>query len=159
MNGSFGSFHFSLRLLMKYGGTNELAVYGVIATVTSLFQALYCGVGQAIQPLVSANCGAGNTVRIRSFWKMSLGTVIVLGVFFTAIGELLPVLSTYYLQSTMHDKMSMLIALLRSVIISGILIFVLPLFLDIGGVWLAMPISELVVAIFALCYIRKEAAL
>lgn len=174
--------------IMKYGGTTELAVYGVIATITSLFQALYCGVGQAIQPLVSANCGAGNKDRIKKFWKMSLGTVIALGVIFTAIGELLPipmvklfvnatpeviaatpnivrlyfmlfiplgitVLSTYYLQSTMHDKTSMLIAILRSVAVSGILLYILPMFLNINGVWLAMPISEFIVAVIALCYI------
>ena len=177
--------------IMQYGGTTELAVYGVIATITSLFQALYCGVGQAIQPLVSANCGAGYTERIKNFWKMSLGTVVVLGVIFTAIGELLPipmvklfvnatpeviaatpdivrlyfilfiplgitVLSTYYLQSTMHDKMSMLIAVLRSVVVSGFMLYILPMFFDINGVWLAMPISELIVAMFALCYISKR---
>lgn len=177
--------------IMQYGGTTELAVYGVIATITSLFQALYCGVGQAIQPLVSANCGAGYTERIKNFWKMSLGTVVVLGVIFTAIGELLPipmvklfvnatpevivatpeivrlyfilfiplgitVLSTYYLQSTMHDKMSMLIAVLRSVVVSGFMLYILPMFFDINGVWLAMPISELMVAMFALWYISKR---
>ena len=176
--------------IMKYGSTTELAVYGVIATITSLFQALYCGVGQAIQPLVSANCGAGYTKRIKSFWKMSLGTVVALGVIFTAVGELLPipiiklfvnatpevisatpnivrlyfilfiplgitVLSTYYLQSTIHDKMSMLIAILRSVLVSGFMLYVLPIFFGINGVWLAMPISEFIVAVFSLCYINR----
>ena len=177
--------------IMKYGSTTELAVYGVIATVTSLFQALFCGVGQAIQPLVSANCGAKQYGRTKSFLKMSLGTSVVLGVVFTALGEILPVqmvklfvdatpavtqaapaiirsyfwlfiplgitvLSTYYLQSTMNDKLSMIIAILRSVVISGILIYVLPLVLDITGVWVAMPISELVVAIVALCFIFRK---
>ena len=177
--------------IMKYSGTNALAVFGVIATVESLFQALFGGVGQAIQPLVSANCGAGNTERIKSFWKMSLGTVLVLGIVFTAIGELWPVpvvklfidatpdvisaapailrlyftlfiplgvtvLSTYYLQSVMHDKMSMLIAVLRSAAVSGLLIYVLPLFLKITGVWIAMPVSEAIVAVIALCYIHKQ---
>lgn len=177
--------------IMKYSGTTELAVYGVIVTVTSLFHALFCGVGQAIQPLVSANCGAGNTKRIKSFWNFSLRTVIILGIIFTAIGELLPVamvmlfvdatpdmidvtpaivrlffilfiplgitvLSTYYLQSIMHDKMSILIAILRSVVVSGLLIYVLPQFFHITGVWIAMPISEVIVAVIALCYISKR---
>ena len=174
--------------VMRYGGTTELAVYGVIASVGSLFQALFGGVGQAIQPLVSANHGAGNTERIQSFWKMSYATVLVLGVLFTCIGEFFPVrlvrlfvdatpevveaaptvvrlsyliylflgttvLSTYYLQSTMHDKMSMLIAVLRGIVIDGLLIFVLPVFLGINGVWLALPCSELIVAGIALWFI------
>ncbi len=177
--------------IMKYGGTVELAVYGVAATIASLFQALFCGVGQAIQPLVSANYGAKKRERVKQFWKMSLSTVFVLGVIFTAIGELFPaqivklfvdvtpeillaapgiirlyfiyflflgitVLATYYLQSTMKDRISMIIALLRSAIISTFFILVLPLVLDLNGIWLALPISEFSVAIFAMCYIYKH---
>ena len=177
--------------IMHYGDTNALAVYGVVATITSLFQALFCGVGQAIQPIVSANCGAMRTDRIKQVWKLSLFTVILLGVVFTAIGELFPeqivrlfidvtpdvvaaapgiirpyflvflflgvtVLSTYHLQSIMHGTMSMVVAILRSVVVSGLLLFVLPLRLDTLGVWIAMPISNLIVAIIALIYIRKR---
>ena len=177
--------------IMRYGDTNALAVYGVVATITSLFQALYCGVGQAIQPIVSANCGAMQADRIKQVWKMSLTTVIVLGIGFTSVGELFPtqivrlfmdvtpevltvapgiirpffllflflgitVLATYHLQSIMHGTMSMVIAILRSVVISGLLIYVLPLFVGILGVWVAMPISELIVAIIALIYIQKR---
>ncbi len=177
--------------IMRYGDTNALAVYGVVATITSLFQALYCGVGQAIQPIVSANCGAMQADRIKQVWKMALTTVIVLGIGFTAVGELFPtqivrlfmdvtpevltvapgiirpffllflflgitVLATYHLQSIMHGRMSMMIAVLRSVVISGLLIYILPLFMGILGVWVAMPISELIVAIIALIYIQKR---
>ena len=176
--------------IMRYGDTNALAVYGVVATITSLFQALYCGVGQAIQPIVSANCGAMQADRIKQVWKMSLTTVIVLGIGFTAIGELFPtqivrlfmdvtpevlvaapgiirpffllflflgitVLATYHLQSIMHARMSMMVAVLRSVVISGLLIYILPLFVGVWGVWIAMPISELIVAAVALVYINR----
>jgi len=177
--------------IMRYGDTNALAVYGVVATITSLFQALYCGVGQAIQPIVSANCGAMQADRIKQVWKMSLTTVIVLGIGFTAVGELFPtqivrlfmdvtpevltvapgiirpffllflllgitVLATYHLQSIMHGRMSMMIAVLRSVVISGLLIYILPLFMGILGVWVAMPISELVVAAIALFHLHSR---
>ena len=177
--------------IMRYGDTNALAVYGVVATITSLFQALYCGVGQAIQPIVSANCGAMQAERIKQIWKMSLTTVIVLGIGFTAVGELFPtqivrlfmdvtpevltvapgiirpffllflflgitVLTTYHLQSIMHGRMSMMIAILRSVVISGLLIYVLPLFVGILGVWVAMPISELIVAVIAMLYVHNR---
>lgn len=177
--------------IMRYGDTNALAVYGVVATITSLFQALYCGVGQAIQPIVSANCGAMQTQRIKQVWKMSLTTVIVLGIGFTAVGELFPtqivglfmdvtlevltiatgiirpffllflflgvtVLVTYHLQSIMHGRMSMMIAVLRSVVISGLLIYILPLVMGILGVWVAMPISELIVAVIAVLYVHNR---
>lgn len=175
--------------IMRYGDTTALAVYGVLAAIVSLLQSIYSGVGQAIQPIVSANCGAKQTDRIRRTWNMSLLTVVVMGIVFTALGELFPeqivrlfmdvtpevlaaapgivrpyflvflfmgitVLSTYHLQSTMHGKMSMVVAILRSAVLSGALMFMLPLFLDILGVWLAMPISELIVAVIALAYIK-----
>lgn len=66
------------------------------------------------------------------------------------------VLVTYHLQSTMHGVRSMMIVILRSVAISGLRLFVLPLLLGIQGVWLAMPVSELVVAIIAFVYIQKR---
>lgn len=177
--------------IMRYGDTNALAVYGVVATITSLFQALYCGVGQAIQPIVSANCGAMQADRIKQVWKMALTTVIVLGIGFTAVGELFPtqivrlfidvtpevltvapgiirpffllflflgitVLAAYHLQSIMHGRMSMMIAVLRSVVISGLLIYILPLVMGILGVWVAMPISELIVAVIAVLYVHNR---
>ena len=66
------------------------------------------------------------------------------------------VLATYHLQSIMHGTMSMVIAVLRSVVVSGLLLYVLPLFLDIVGVWIAMPVSELVVAVIALFYLHSR---
>lgn len=178
--------------IIKYGGNNALSVYGVVGTIASLFQALYCGVGQAIQPLVSSNFGAGKKERVQTLFRFSLVTVIGLGIIFTAIGELFPlaiiklfisatpeviaiaptiirtyftvflfmgitVLSTYYLQSIMKSKMSMVIAALRSLIIGELLLFVLPLFFGLNGVLLALPVSELIVTVIALTYIKKSA--
>ena len=50
--------------IMKYAGSATLAVFGVICTCASLFQALFCGVGQAAQPIISTNYGAGQNDRI-----------------------------------------------------------------------------------------------
>lgn len=175
--------------IMRYGSATALAVYGVVATVSSLFQALFNGVGQAIQPIVSANCGAGATDRMRHTWRLALTTVIGMGIVFAAIGLLFPtqmvrlfmdttpgviaeapgiirpyflvffflginIAATYYLQSAMHSKMSMVVGVLRSIVISGLLLIILPLLLNILGVWLAMPIAELIVTIIALVYTK-----
>ena len=176
--------------IMRYGDVNALAVFGLIASLATLFQSLFNGVGQGIQPIVSINYGAGQNDRIKQVWRMSFVTVIVMGIVFTALGELFPtqitqifidvtpevlavapsifrpyfllylflgitILSTYYLQATLHKTMSMIIALLRSMVLSVLLLYLLPLFLGILGVWLAMPVSELIVAIVALIYITK----
>lgn len=177
--------------IMRYSNSSALAVYGAVITISSLLQVVLCGVGQAIQPIVSANFGAKQTDRVKIVWKMAFATVLVMGLIFTGIGELFPkqivqlfmdatpdviamapsvirpyfvlfpflgvtVLSTYHLQATMHGKMSMIVAALRSVIISGLLLLVLPCYMGVLGVWLALPCSELVTAIVALCYIKTR---
>ena len=57
--------------IMRYGNTTALAIYGVVTTISALFQSLYSGVGQAIQPVVSANCGAKHTDRIHHASEVS----------------------------------------------------------------------------------------
>ena len=75
---------------MRYGNATDLAVYGVAATIAALFQAMFCGVGQAIQPIVSANFGAGQHGRCREVWQMSFATALLLGVIFVLTCMLFP---------------------------------------------------------------------
>ena len=77
--------------IARHGGTTELAVFGVMSTLMSLFFALFAGVGQAVQPIVSTNYGAGESERIKIIWRLSLATVFIMGVLFTVIGELFPI--------------------------------------------------------------------
>lgn len=177
--------------ILRYGSEVELAIYGVMTTIAALVQAMYCGVGQAIQPLVSANFGGRQYGRVRQFLKMSVVTVLIMGVLFTALAEGLPVpivqlfmdatpevlaaapnsmrlysllylflgftvLSTYYLQSVMRDRASMAIGILRSLVVSGLLLYLLPLFWGINGVWLALPISECIVTVVAAVFLSKK---
>lgn len=178
------------RQILNYGSTTELAVFGVIATILSLFQALFCGVGQAIQPLVSSNYGAGQKERYQKIWKYSLGTVIVLGIFFCLLGECLPVPITklfvsdapevfeaaplafrlffpiflflgvvvdadYYLQSVMKEKQSVAIGLMHSVVLSGLFCMALPKVLGMTGVWLAIPLADMLTALVGLIFAKK----
>ena len=55
---------------MRYGGRDELAVLGVIMTISFLFQHIYAGIGQAVQPIASTNFGAG--LRKRTWKSFSL---------------------------------------------------------------------------------------
>ncbi len=176
--------------IMKYGGTTELAVYGVIVTIFQLFSAMFSGVGQAIQPLVSSNYGAGNHHRNAGFWKLAFVTVLIFGGVFTAVGELFPVqitrvfidatpevihaapgifrrffllylvsgvsvLSIYYLQSTMRNRTAVMISVLKGAVVSGVFIMILPIFMGIRGVWLAMPCSEFLVAMLAYTMVKR----
>lgn len=177
--------------MMRYGGAAALAVYGVVSTVSSLFQSLFGGVGQSIQPLVSANFGAKQSDRVWAILRMSLVTVVVMGLLFTALGELFPlqitrlfipsateevlavasviirsyflvflflgftVLATYHLQSTLRFQLSIAVSLLRSVVVSGALLLILPALFDFPGVLAAMPLSEWLMAIVSLALMSK----
>ena len=176
--------------IMRYGSVDHLAVYGVVGTTSLLFQALFCGVGQASQPLVSTNYGARKLDRVRAVWRMGIVTVAVLGVCFMLIGECFPVaitrffiaatpevlaaaplvfrcyfifflflgvnvLATYYLQSVMQERLAMTVSALRSLVMSTLMLFALPPVLGLAGVFLAMPVSECIVAILALVIVRR----
>ncbi|MCD8294543.1 MAG: multidrug transporter MatE [Clostridia bacterium] len=58
------------------------------------------------------------------------------------------VFSTYYFQAILRSGVSFLISIARGIVISGILLFVLPL-ISPSAIWYAMPITEFLVAIFA----------
>lgn len=76
--------------VFAYGGPDAMAAWGVINTTAVFAHALFAGVGQAIQPAVAANYGAGNRHRIRQFREKSTRTVLVIAVVFTLLGELFP---------------------------------------------------------------------
>ncbi len=73
------------RQIMKYLGTDALAVYGVITMVTAFAQCLAYGAGQAAQPIISQNFGAGNYGRIKECLKYGLYTCGVMGICWVAV--------------------------------------------------------------------------
>lgn len=67
----------------------------------------------------------------------------------------LNVFSTYYFQALMKPGTAFVISLARGAVISGGLILILPVFMKSTGLWLAMPVTELLVCIGAVYFIRK----
>lgn len=78
------------RQIMVYLGTNALSVYGVIVNISTFVQCCAYSVGQASQPIISTNFGAGKGGRIRETLKYALGTVAVFSIFWTALSILIP---------------------------------------------------------------------
>lgn len=76
--------------ILKYCGASALSVYSVISNCVILFNSLFTGVGQAIQPVISTNYGAGNKTRIVTIQKMSYITIFILGIIFSLLGILVP---------------------------------------------------------------------
>lgn len=172
------------RQIMKYLGSNALAVYGPIIQISTFVQCCAYSVGQAAQPIIASNFGAGKGKRIKETLKLSLITAAFFGVLWTLLSMscpnffirmfmkptsdilemapriiriyaisflLLPfnIYSTYYFQAIIKPKASFIVSVGRGLVISGILLFMLPLIAEPNSIWFTMPITELLVAIYA----------
>lgn len=103
----------------------------------------------ALFPQIAVNAFVKPTPEIT---QMASGAIRI---YFTAfiVMSLNIVYSTYF-QSVLKANLSMIICLLRGVIISIILVLVLPQFWGVTGIWLVMPITEIVTAMIALALVK-----
>ena len=78
------------RGIVRYAGTDALAVYGVIVYVGTCAQCSAYSVGQAAQPLFSINFGARKWDRIRRTQTCAIRSVIVFSLFWTGVSMAFP---------------------------------------------------------------------
>jgi len=76
--------------IMRHAGSDELAVFGTIANIAILFQALFYGVGQAQQPITSVNFGAKRLDRVRQLFRYSTRTALGMSLLFFGVCQLFP---------------------------------------------------------------------
>lgn len=178
------------RQILKYLDTDALSVYGIIINISTFAQCCAYSIGQASQPIISANYGAGEKRRIGEVLKYALGTATVFGVIWLLAAELVPnafvyifmaptdnilriapdiirkyglsfillpfnIFSTYYFQAMMKPSTAFVVSVGRGAIISGALIYLLPLVVGADSIWFAMPITEIAVAIFVGIMMRR----
>ncbi len=63
--------------------------------------------------------------------------------------------STYYFQAIMKSRVSMTVSVMRGLVISGALILTLPLLLPASSIWLSMPLTELITAVYVAAEMKK----
>lgn len=83
------------RQLLAYVGEMGITVYGIITNTALVASSISNGIAQAVQPLLSANFGAGNLKRVGEARKLGVRTGFAAGFIFTAIGMLIPVQLSY----------------------------------------------------------------
>ena len=67
-----------------------MSVYSVVSNCVILFNSLFTGVGQSIQPIIATNYGAEKWNRIKKVRNMSFLTITVMGIVFSSSGILFP---------------------------------------------------------------------
>lgn len=178
------------RQIMRYLGSDALAVYGPIINVSTFVQCCAYSVGQAVQPIISTNYGAGKGSRIRETLRLALYTTAAFALFWTALSFAAPnlyirvfmsptpeilaiapaiirvyalsflllplnIFSTYYFRSIMQPRAALIVSVARGLVISGILILLLPVLTGPDSLWFAMPVTELLAAVYTIFAIRR----
>lgn len=178
------------RQIMKYLGTSALAIYGPIINVSTFVQCCAYSVGQAAQPIISTNYGAGRGLRIKETLRYALYTTAFFSVFWTALSFACPnlyvrifmnptseilamapkiircyalsflllplnIFSTYYFQAILKPKAAFIVSVSRGLLISGLLIMALPVLAGADFLWLAMPVTELLVMFYTVSAMKK----
>ena len=174
------------RQIMRYLGSDALAVYGPIINVSTFVQCCAYSVGQAVQPIISTNYGAGKGRRIRETLRLALYTTAAFALFWTALSFAAPnlyirvfmsptpeilaiapaiirvyalsflllplnIFSTYYFQ----PRAALIVSVARGLVISGMLILLLPVLTGPDSLWFAMPVTELLTAVYTIFAIRR----
>ncbi|MBR5468031.1 MAG: polysaccharide biosynthesis C-terminal domain-containing protein [Firmicutes bacterium] len=87
--------------IMRYLDASALAVYGVLATISSLSISIFTGIGQASQPIVASNYGAGQKDRYWQVFFLALKTTAAFGVACMVLCFAFPVpLATLFIRAT-----------------------------------------------------------
>ncbi|CVI72634.1 Multidrug export protein MepA [Clostridiales bacterium CHKCI001] len=67
-------------IILRLEGNVGVAAYGVIANLSLVIVAIYTGIAQGVQPIMSSNYGIGNRRNIQSILRYALVTMLVLSV-------------------------------------------------------------------------------
>lgn len=110
------------RQILKYLGTNALSVYGIIINISTFVQCCAYSIGQAAQPMISTNYGAGKGDRINQILKYALGTAAVFGLIWAALAEFAPNLFVRIFMTPTEEILAIAPNIIRSYGISFLLL-------------------------------------
>ena len=110
------------RQIMKYLGTNALAIYGPIINVSTFVQCCAYSVGQAAQPIISTNYGAGKGGRIRETLRFALWTTAFFGLFWTVLSMAVPQLYIRIFMTPTDEILAMAPGIIRAYALSFLLL-------------------------------------
>ena len=72
-------------LTLRLAGTLGVAAYGIVANLALMALALFIGINQGVQPLVSLAHGRGDAAGVRTLCRMALGLALCAGMCMAAL--------------------------------------------------------------------------
>lgn len=110
------------RQIMAFLDANALAVYGIIVQIVAFAQCCAYGAGQAAQPIISQNYGAGQYSRIRECLKYGLGTAVIFGMFWTAVTLIAPNMFVHFFMTPTEEVLEIAPGIIRTYGLSFLLL-------------------------------------
>ena len=75
-------------VFISYLGEDGVAAFSIACYFFPIIFMVYNAIGQSAQPILSYNFGAGDTMRVRSAFRLALGTAVTCGLVFFALTAL-----------------------------------------------------------------------
>ncbi len=73
-------------IILRLAGNIGVAAFSIITVISLVVIAMYTGLSQGIQPIISANHGAGYAAGVKSLWKYAMVTAVLLsGIIYAVI--------------------------------------------------------------------------
>lgn len=173
-------------IILKLAGNTGVAAYGIIANISLVVVAVYTGISQGVQPLVSTFYGVGNDRQTKTVLRYAMITMLSAAVlvYLCLFAFAQPVTSIFnseknielqriavtglklyflsapfvgyniilatYFTSIEKALPAHILSILRGLVVIIPMAFFLSALWKMAGVWLAYPITELLVALLGL---------
>ena len=72
-------------IILRLNGNTGVAAFGIVSVISLVVIAIYTGLSQGIQPILSLNHGAGNKVNVNTIRTYALTTALLLSVILYSI--------------------------------------------------------------------------
>ena len=101
-------------LLLKYGGVNGVASYGIIMYIGSLFFSIIYGMSDAVTPAVSYNYGAKNIKKTRELYQICRAFAVAIALILLITLQLFPVaIASLFIKSNNVELINISVVAIR----------------------------------------------
>ena len=158
--------------LMKLIGADGVAAYGVLMYVGFIFAAVFIGYAQGCAPIVSYHYGADNHDELKNLFRKSLTLLAIAGAAMFASAQLLAtplklyafsfllcgfnIFASAFFTALNNGAISAVISFLRTLVFQVFAVLVLPLVLDIDGIWYALVFAETAALVISAVLLAKN---
>ena len=135
--------------LMKYAGINGVNAYGVVMYISMIFAGVYMGYSIGVSPVIGYHYGAENKEELKGLLRKSLKMIFVAAIVMTVAAEC----ASAFFTALGNGLISAVISFARTFLFQIIMIYLLPVFLGLNGLWLAMVVAEVLTSIVSIYFL------